>query len=63
MNIAILTDADQEHPEKILYSSVKQPFYATETCYFKGSSLDSPIKLNMRLLIDYDVSGPAGRIL
>jgi len=38
MNIAILTDADQEHPEKILYSSVKQPFYATETCYFKGSS-------------------------
>ena len=36
MNIAILTDADEEHPEMILYSSVKQ--LLTETCYFKGSS-------------------------
>ena len=35
MNIAILTDADKEHYEKILSSSIKQPFYATETRFLR----------------------------
>ena len=35
MNIAILTDADKEHYEKILSSSIKQPFYATETGFLR----------------------------
>ena len=50
------TNVGKENPEKILYSTIKQPlrFYATKTCYFKGSSLDSPNKVNMRLLIGYD---------
>ena len=54
MNIAILSDEDMEHLETIMYSSVKQLFNATETCYFKGPRLDSTIKLNIV---------PAGRIL
>ena len=35
MNIAILTDVDKEHYEKILFSSIKQPFYATETRFLR----------------------------
>ena len=47
MNIAILTDADKEHYEKILSSSIKQLFYATNM-FFKVSGLDSTIKLNIK---------------
>ena len=38
----------KEHYEKVLSSSIKQPFYATETCFFKVSGLDSTIKLNIK---------------
>ena len=35
-NIAILTDADKEHYEKILFSSMKQLFYATEMRFLRS---------------------------
>ena len=35
MNIAISTNADKEHYEKILSSSIKQPFYATEKRFLR----------------------------
>ena len=48
MNIAILTDADKEHYKKILFCSIKEPFYAPANALFKVSCLDSTIKLNIK---------------
>ena len=36
MNIVILTDADNEHYERILSSSIKQSFYATERRFLRS---------------------------